>query len=143
MKLTVGIQPVTLLSAAHFIRCNAVSTRTGYGGLRPQDPDVVQQLKLPTMNLGRPVSTQLKAIAELRWRMFVNGLRSRRGKTEFASRMVVTSVFALGGLGGFLVASFFSYLLVSQGKPEVSRAHPVAHLFVLAILPGHGHGVHQ
>ena len=26
--------------------------------------------------------------------------------------------FALGGIGGFLVASFFSYLLVSQGKPE-------------------------
>src|SRR5579864_6556434 len=70
------------------------------------------------MNLGRPVSTQLNAIAELRWRMFVNGLRSRRGKTEFASRMVVSSVFALGGVGGFLVASFFSYLLVSQGKPE-------------------------
>ena len=78
----------------------------------------MQQLKLPKMNLGRPVSTQLKAIAELRWRMFVNGLRSRRGKTEFASRMVVSSVFALGGVGGFLVASFFSYLLVSQGKPE-------------------------
>ena len=80
--------------------------------------DVVQQLKVPKMNLGRPVPTQLKAIAELRWRMFVNGLRSRRGKTEFASRMVVSSVFALGGAGGFLVASFFSYLLVSQGKPE-------------------------
>ncbi len=70
------------------------------------------------MSLARPVSTQLEAIAELRWRTFVNGLRSRRGKTEFASRMVVSSVFALGGLGGFLVASFFSYLLVSQGKPE-------------------------
>lgn len=78
----------------------------------------MQQLKRPKMSLGYSVSTQLKAIAELRWRMFVNGLRSRRGKTEFASRMVVSSVFAVGGLGGFLVASFLSYVLVSQGKPE-------------------------
>jgi ABC-2 type transport system permease protein len=50
--------------------------------------------------------------------MFVNGLRTRRGKTELASRLIVTSVFTLGALGGFLAASFFSYLLVSQGKPE-------------------------
>ena len=78
----------------------------------------MQQLKRPKMSLGYSVSTQLKAIAELRWRMFVNGLRSRRGKTEFASRMVVSSVFAVGGLGGFLVASFLSYVLVSEGKPE-------------------------
>src|SRR5438445_5572490 len=92
--------------------------RNGLRRIAAAIADVVQQLKLPKMNLGRPVSTQLKAIAELRWRMFVNGLRSRRGKTEFASRMVVSSVFALGGAGGFLVASFFSYLLVSQGKPE-------------------------
>lgn len=78
----------------------------------------MQQLKRPKMILDHSVSNQLKAIAQLRWQMFANGLRSRRGKTEFASRMIVSSVFALGGLGGFLVASFFSYLLVSQGKPE-------------------------
>src|SRR5581483_8229566 len=74
------------------------------------------------MRLPDSVSAQLKGIAELRWRMFVNGLRSRRGKTELASRIVVTSVFAVGGLGGFLVASFFSYVLVSQGKPEFLAA---------------------
>lgn len=74
------------------------------------------------MILKQAVSFQLKAVAELRWRMFVNGLRTRRGKTELASRAIVTSVFALGGLGGFLVASFFSYLLVSQGKPEFLAA---------------------
>jgi len=51
--------------------------------------------------------------------MFVNGLRSRRGKTELASRIVVTSVFAAGGLGSFAVASFFSGLLVSQGRTEL------------------------
>jgi ABC-2 type transport system permease protein len=62
------------------------------------------------------------AVAELRWWMFVNGLRSRRGKTELASRILVTSVFFVGGLGGFAVASFFSWLLVSQGKPEFLAA---------------------
>ena len=74
------------------------------------------------MALNEAVSAELKAVAELRWRMFVNGLRTRRGKTELASRAIVTSVFALGGLGGFLVASFFSYLAVSEGKPEFLAA---------------------
>lgn len=74
------------------------------------------------MNPNQTVSAQLRAIAELRWRMFINGLRSRRGRTEFASRIVVGSVFAVGGVGGFLVASFFSYLLVSEGKPEYLAA---------------------
>src|SRR5438067_4701890 len=99
-----------------------VLARNGLRGIAAATADVVQQLKLPKMNFGRPVSTQLKAIAELRWRMFVNGLRSRRGKTEFASRMLISSVFAVGGVAGFLVASFFSYLLVSQGKPELLAA---------------------
>ena len=62
--------------------------------------------------------SQLTAVAELRWRMFVNGLRSRRGKTEFASRILVTAAFALGGLGGFTVAAGFSWYFVSQGQAE-------------------------
>src|SRR2546423_11630475 len=99
-----------------------VLARNGLRRIAAARSDVVQQLKLPKMNFGRPVSTQLKAVAELRWRMFVNGLRSRRGKTEFASRMLISSVFTVGGVAGFLVASFFSYLLVSQGKPELLAA---------------------
>jgi hypothetical protein len=50
------------------------------------------------------VHSQLTAIAELRWRMFVNGLRTRRGKTELASRIIVTSIFSIGGLGAFALA---------------------------------------
>lgn len=74
------------------------------------------------MALNNAVPAQLKAVAELRWRMFINGLRTRRGKTELASRLIVSSVFGLAGLGGFLVASFFSYMLVSEGKPEFLAA---------------------
>ncbi len=64
------------------------------------------------------VSTQLTSIAELRWRMFVNGLRSKRGKMELASRIIVTLAFALGGLGGFTAATGFAWYFVSQGQAE-------------------------
>jgi hypothetical protein len=50
-------------------------------------------------------SGQLSAIADLRWRMFVNSLRTKRGKIELASRIVVTAAFAFGGLGGFATAA--------------------------------------
>jgi ABC-2 type transport system permease protein len=63
--------------------------------------------------------SQLTAIAELRWRMFVNGLRSKRGKMELASRILVTGAFALGGLGGFTVATIAAGYFVSQGKAEM------------------------
>ena len=69
--------------------------------------------------MARPeVSTQLTAIAELRWRMFVNGLRSKRGKTELVSRIIVTAAFSLGGFGGFAAATGTSWYVVSQGQPE-------------------------
>ncbi len=64
------------------------------------------------------VRSQLTAIAELRWRMFVNGLRTRRGKMELASRVIVTSVFALGGFTGFGLAIGMSWFFVSDGRPE-------------------------
>src|SRR5579864_6326213 len=62
---------------------------------------------------------QLTAIAELRWRMFVNGLRSKRGKMELVSRIIVTTAFAVGGLGGFTVATGLAWYFVSQGKAEM------------------------
>lgn len=65
-----------------------------------------------------PRRAQLAAIAELRWRMFANGLRSRRGKAELVSRIIVTAVFALGGMGGFAAATISAWYFVSQGKAE-------------------------
>jgi ABC-2 type transport system permease protein len=61
---------------------------------------------------------QLSAIADLRWRMFVNGLRSKRGKMELFSRIVVTTAFAVAGLGGFTLSTGLSWYFVSQGKAE-------------------------
>lgn len=62
--------------------------------------------------------SQLAAVADLRWRMFMNGLRTRRGKMELASRTIVTSVFALGGIGGFAGAAALSWYMVSQDRAE-------------------------
>ncbi len=64
------------------------------------------------------VPGQVVAVAELRWRMFVNGLRTRRGKMELVSRVIVTLAFAFGGFGGLAAAAGFSWYFVSQGKPE-------------------------
>jgi len=48
--------------------------------------------------------------------MFVNGLRSKRGKMELVSRILVTSAFALGGFGGFAAATGMSWYFVSHGN---------------------------
>ncbi|MFZ0863069.1 MAG: hypothetical protein WAN18_20565 [Candidatus Sulfotelmatobacter sp.] len=64
------------------------------------------------------VSVQLTAVADLRWRMFLNSLRSKRGKMELASRLIVTLVFAVGGLGGFAAATGFAWYFVSQKDAE-------------------------
>jgi hypothetical protein len=64
------------------------------------------------------VSTQLTAIADLRWRMFLNGLRSKRGKMELASRILITLVFVLGGVGGSIAATGFAWYFVSQNNVE-------------------------
>jgi ABC-2 type transport system permease protein len=63
--------------------------------------------------------SQLAAIAELRWHMFVNGLRSKRGKMELASRIIVAAAFAFGGFGAFIGASVASWYLVSHDQAEI------------------------
>ncbi|MFZ0732298.1 MAG: hypothetical protein WAM79_08240 [Candidatus Sulfotelmatobacter sp.] len=64
------------------------------------------------------VPGQIPAIAELRWRLFVNGLRTRRGKMELASRVFITLAFAVAGIGGFFGAIAGSWYIVSQGQAE-------------------------
>ncbi len=75
--------------------------------------------KIDPHEMTRPeVSNQLTAIANLRWRMFLNGLRSKRGKMELASRLVITLVFVVGGIGGFFVAAGSAFYVVSQNNAE-------------------------
>jgi ABC-2 type transport system permease protein len=77
------------------------------------------RLNTPGMTASISMRSQLAAIADLRWRMFVNGLRSRRGKMELASRIIVTAAFSLGGLGGFLFASIASWYFVAHDQAEL------------------------
>jgi len=60
---------------------------------------------------------QLTAIAWLRWRLFVNALRSTRGKMELLSQIIVGVAFAIGGLGGALGMGVAAYWMISAAKP--------------------------
>jgi len=62
---------------------------------------------------------QLAAIAWLRWRLFVNKLRTTRGKLELVSRIVASSVFAIIGLGGAFGMGAAAFFFISEGKPEM------------------------
>ena len=62
---------------------------------------------------------QLATVAWLRWRLFVNSLRSTRGTLELISRIVVSFAFAIGGLGGAFGMGTAAFFFISQGKPEM------------------------
>src|SRR5712671_170388 len=70
------------------------------------------------LNLRVHARSQLAAIAELRWRLFINSLRTTRGKLELLSRGLVSLAFLLGGLGGCLVMAAVAFYFLSAGKPE-------------------------
>jgi ABC-2 type transport system permease protein len=60
---------------------------------------------------------QLNAIAWLRWRLFLNALRSSRGVLELISRIIISFAFAVGGLGGGLFMAAMASIFISEGKP--------------------------
>jgi ABC-2 type transport system permease protein len=76
---------------------------------------------------------QLSAIAELRWRMFLNSLRTTRGQMELLSRMLVGLAFTIGGLGGAIGLGVAAYLMISSGRPEFL---PVLFWFVFLFWQG-------
>lgn len=68
------------------------------------------------------VRPQISAVATIRWRMFVNRLRTRSGKLELVSRIFIALIFAFAGFGGFSAAIGLSWYVVSQNKPELLAA---------------------
>ncbi len=62
---------------------------------------------------------QLAAIANLRWRLFINSLRTTRGKVEVLSRGLVSLAFLLGGLGGCSGMAAGAFYFLSKDKPEL------------------------
>jgi len=64
-------------------------------------------------------TAQLSAIAWLRWRLFVNALRTARGQLELASRVLVSIAFAIFALGGAFGMGVSAYIFLSHGKPQL------------------------
>ncbi len=64
-------------------------------------------------------TAQLSAIAWLRWRLFVNALRTTRGQLELASRVLVSIAFAIFAVGGAFGMGLSSYIFLSHGKPQL------------------------
>ena len=67
-------------------------------------------------------SAQLSTIAWLRWRLFLNALRTTRGQMELLSRILVSFAFGLLALGGAFGMGLLAYLLLSAGKPQMLAA---------------------
>lgn len=61
---------------------------------------------------------QFAAIARLRWRIFVNSLRTLRGRLEMVSWILVGFGFAVMGLGGMLGLGVASWYFASHGTLE-------------------------
>lgn len=65
---------------------------------------------------------QFAAIARVRWQLFVNSVRTIRGRLELAARAVMFLGFAVLGLAGFAALGFGSWYLTSHGKAAVLAA---------------------
>jgi ABC-2 type transport system permease protein len=74
-------------------------------GLIPDGPNLAPQ--------GR---RQMAAVAELRWRIFVNSLRTFRGRLELASRIFVGIAFVAGGIGGAVGLGGAAWFLMLEGN---------------------------
>jgi ABC-2 type transport system permease protein len=65
-----------------------------------------------------PMRGQFAAIAQLRWRLFVNSLRTSRGQLELISRIFVSIALTVAGLGGAAGMGVGAYYIVSQGDAD-------------------------
>ncbi len=56
------------------------------------------------------------AIAQLRWRLFVNAFHRRGGKAELIARIIIYPLVAVYSIGPILVSGVAAYFLTSEGK---------------------------
>ncbi len=61
---------------------------------------------------------QMAAVADLRWRIFANSLRTFHGRLELASRIFVGIAFLAGGIGGAIGLGATAWYLMSSGDAE-------------------------
>jgi ABC-2 type transport system permease protein len=62
---------------------------------------------------------QFAAIGRVRWQLFVNSLRTVRGRLELVARAFMFLGFALLGLGGFVALALAAWYFVAHGKPQL------------------------
>jgi len=67
---------------------------------------------------GAQARAQYAALARLRWHMFSNGLRSRKGALELGARTVSFIFYGLGGLAMGVGAGFAAFALTIGNHPR-------------------------
>ena len=75
-------------------------------------------MKPGKLSLAPYTRPQLAAVAELRWRIFVNSLRTFRGRLELASRIFIGLAFVVGGIGGAVGLGGAAWFVFSQGTAD-------------------------
>ena len=65
-----------------------------------------------------PSRLQLAAIAQVRWRVFAHSIRSKGGALEFASRLFVGTLLAIGGIVGAFGLGAGARMFVLDGRVE-------------------------
>ncbi len=64
---------------------------------------------------------QLRALAEMRWRLFVRGMRNDNAKISFALWLTGRIFIVCLGLGAGVLCAFFAYIACDGGTPSLSR----------------------
>ena len=71
-----------------------------------------------SLSLSPQARQQMAAVAGLRWRVFVNSLRTFRGRLELASRIFISLAFLGGGIGGAVGLGGAAWFLILHGNVE-------------------------
>ena len=79
-------------------------------------------MALNSISLAPQWRQQLATVAQLRWQMFVNSLRTSRGRLELSSRIFISMAFAAGGIGGAFALGGVAWYVVRQGNPQLLGA---------------------
>jgi ABC-2 type transport system permease protein len=74
------------------------------------------------LTLSPGILTQLRLVAWLRWRLFVNSLRTLRGKADLASNIILGALMGSVGLGFGLLLGIGSWFAISAGKTLILSA---------------------
>src|ERR1700735_318429 len=83
---------------------------------------------------------QFAAIARVRWQLFVNGVRTIRGRLEVVARGLMFLGFAAAGLAGSITLGALAWLFVSRGRLSWLAVFLWVGFFFLEVFPGVGPG---